>query len=465
LEHDIQKKIEQELAPDLDGELLTTGHSDYKPHNLLWNGFFNPKPTSVIRCKTGKDVQKTIRFIRNNSIPFSVKSGGHDYAGKSVIDNGIVIDLSLMNEVHVDPDAKTAVAGPGVKWRQMDTETQKYGLATTGGTVSTVGISGFTLGGGTGYLARKIGTAADNLFSAKIVTATGQMVSVNENENPDLFWAIRGGSGNFGIVTEFGFRLTETGPGVTAGQIVHTYDTIPEALRFYRNFMEEASDDLTCYAFIMKIPAADDFPEKLHGQTGLFFIFCHLADEVSALNELNPLSGFGNPILSFIQRMNYTDVQQMFDGGMTSGNRWYSRANYFNRLSDELIDIIFKNTSSIPGEFSAAYLEPLGGAINRKAADAIAFPHRNAAFSFHIFPGWQSSEKDEEVIAWAREFSKKINPHAAQGVYVNLLAHDENNRIREAYGNNYRRLGEIKKKWDPENLFWSNHNIPPVNDE
>ena len=465
MESGIQGKLKQSLTQNLEGELLINGESDYQPRDLLWNGYFNPKPAAVVRCKCGADVQHTIRFIRGNEIPFSVRSGGHDYAGKSVSDKGIVIDLSLLNGIVVNTDKKTATAGPGVKWRQMDAETQKHGLATTGGTVSSVGISGFTLGGGTGYLARKMGIAADNLISAQVVTASGELVAASENENPDLFWAIRGGSSNFGIVTRFEFRLIETGPEVTAGQIVHLHENIPGALRFYRKFMQQASDDLTCYAFIMKIPPIEAFSEDLHGQTALFFIFCHLSGEETASNELKPLSEYGNPVLSFMQRMKYTDVQQMFDEGMAKGNRWYTRAHYLDALPDELIDIIFKETSSIPGEFSAAYLEPLGGAINRKAPDAIAFPHRDATFSFHIFPGWQKKEKDEEVMKWAKQFSKKIKPHSGRGVYVNLLAHDEESRIKEAYGVNYHRLRKIKKKWDPENLFRANHNIPPADSD
>lgn len=455
IEYEHLKKLSEQLS----GTVIKPGDADYDNLRTGWNGLFDKFPAAIVRCKNSDDVVHCIHVVREKALPFSVKSSGHDYAGNSLIDGGLVIDLSKMKNVDVNSEERTGRAGPGVTWGQFDAETQKHGLATTGGTVSTVGIAGYTLGGGTGYLARKHGLALDNLISVEIVTANGEKHCARKNENTDLFWAIRGGSGNFGIVTSFEYRLHKIGPKIIAGQIVYPHDKAEEVLRFYRDFMSEASDDLTCYAFFLNVPPIDIFPEESHGKSALSIVLAHSGSLETANKELTPLLSFGDQILTAVQPMPYTEAQQMFDEGMGKGNRWYSKAHYLNSLSDEAIETIKKFTGSIPGPFSVAYLEPMGGAINRIDTDETAYPHRDAAYGLHIFPGWEDPDKDDVAIEWAKKFYKAMSSYSTGAVYVNLLGHDEKDRVPHAYGSNYEKLVRIKKKWDPDNLFRSNHNI------
>lgn len=450
------------LGKELNGNITKQGDSGYHKLRIGWNGFFDKYPAAVARCKNSDDVARCIRFVKEHNLEFSVRSGGHDYAGKSICDGGLVIDLSGMNSIEIDPAEKAAIVGPGVRWGAFDEAAQKHGLATTGATVSNVGVAGYTLGGGTGYIARKYGLAMDNLLSARIITATGESILASEHHYEDLFWAIRGGSGNFGIVTSFEFSLHEVGPEITAGQVVFPFDQAGDVLRFYRDFMQDAPEEITCYAFFLNAPPIDAFPESYHGKPVLSLVMAHIGDSETAQAELAPLLNFGDPILNMVQPMPYTAAQTMFDEGMTSGNRWYSKAHYLDEISDVAIDTMLQHTKKLPGAFSVAYFEPMGGAINRIDPELTAFPHRDSAYTLHIFAGWTDTEADEEPMNWAKEFHIAMSPHASGGVYVNLMGQDEQNRIPDAYGSNFDRLKEIKKKWDPENLFRSNQNIEPT---
>lgn len=450
------------LEKKLEGRLIRKETTGYDESRKQWNYFFDFRPAAIAFCQNTNDVIECVNFVRENSIEFSVRSGGHDYSGKSVIDDGLVIDLSRLNSIRINPEKRTALAESGNTWGRFDEEAQKHGLATTGGTVSTVGIAGYTLGGGTGYLARKHGLAVDNLLSAEVITASGSLLRVNEIENQDLFWAIRGGGGNFGIVTSLEYRLHETGPEVMAGQVVHLFENAEKVLRFYGDFMQDAPDELTCYAFFLNVPPVDFFPEKMHGKTALFLIMCHIGPVEKAREELKPLLEFGNPELNTVQSMAYTAAQKMFDEGMGKGNRWYTRALMVDTLSEAAIKKITKFTESIPGSLGAAYLEPMNGEIQRVESSATAFPHRSSAFGMHIFPGWTDTETDLAPMQWARDFYSEMSSYSNNGVYVNLLAHDEPERVKQAYGDNFEELSRIKRKYDPENLFSNNHNITPA---
>jgi len=449
------------LPQQIQGSVIKPSDSKYDDHRKGWNGYFDKKPLAIVNCKNSNDVVHTIRFVKKESIPFSVKSGGHDYAGHSIIDDGIVIDLSGMKAIEVDPVKKTVRAEPGNRWADVDKATTKHGLATTGATVSTVGIAGFTLGGGSGYIARKAGLSVDNLITADVVLASGEKVRASEQQNRDLFWALRGGSGNFGIVTSFTYRLHEFPDEIMAGQIAFPFDQAHDVLQFYREFMDSASDNLTCYAFFLNVPPVYPFPENQHGKSALFLVLAHLGSHAEAEKELKPLMNLGNPMFTAVQSMPYSSAQTMFDAGMTKGNRWYSKAHYLDSLSDEAMKTVLKFTRSIPGAFSAVYLEPMGGMINRVDSSTTAFPHRNTAYGLHIFPGWADDSSDETAMKWAKDFFNEMKNHANGGVYVNLLGQDEEDRTPEAYGENYKRLVKLKKKWDPENLFRNNHNIVP----
>lgn len=451
----------KDFAKEFSGSLILPGDREYDEARRLWNGLYDKYPAGIAKCSNSSEVRQAVKFVRENELLFSVRGGGHDYAGNSVCDNGLVIDLSLMNKVEVDAGKKTAQVEGGATVGEFDAAAQKHGLATTTGTVSTIGIGGLALGGGSGYLSRSFGMTLDNILSVEIVTADGQIISASDEENPDLFWAIRGGGGNFGIVTSFEFRLHEVGPEVISFQAYFPHERSREALQFYREFMANAPDKLQCYAFFLNVPPVEPFPKEYHGKTTCALIACHSGDPEKAKAELKPLQEFGKPFLKFLQPIKYTALQKSFDAGMPKGLRWFTKAHYLSELSDISIKILEKNTRSLPGAFTMTYLEPVGGAVNRKDPAATAFPHRNAAYSLHIFPGWSDAEDDQKNINWAKDLHAALQNEASGGVYINLLSHDEKDRVKAAYGENYSRLKEIKKKWDPENLFRSNHNIDP----
>ncbi len=451
----------KKLSENFKGELIFPEDDQYDKARQLWNGLYDKYPAGIARCGKPSDVVTAVNFVRENEVAFSVRGGGHDYAGNSVCDDGLVIDLSPMNKVEVDLKTKTAVVQGGATVGEFDAAAQKHGLATTTGTVSTIGIGGLTLGGGSGYLSRRYGMTLDNVISVEIVTADGRQILASEEENADLFWAIRGGGGNFGIVTSFKFQLHDVGPEVLSFQAYFPHGKSREVLQFYREFMAKASDELQCYAFFLNVPAVEPFPKEYHGKTTCALIACHFGDPEKGKAELEPLQKFGDPFLKFLQPMEYTSQQKSFDAGVPKGLRWFTKAHYLSEVSDTTIDILEEYTQQLPGAFTMTYLEPMGGAVNRIKNSATAFPHRDKAYSLHILPGWSDVEKDEENISWAKEFHKTIQKEAAGGVYVNLMSHDEKERVKAAYGENYNRLVKVKKKWDSNNLFKGNHNIKP----
>lgn len=459
--NEVSEKAIVHLKKHITGDIIHPESNDYDRSRKVWNGLFDRRPSAIVNCRNSEDVKSSVNFARTHDIPVSVRSGGHDYAGKSVCDGGIVIDMSNLKKIEINPDEKRARVEAGVLIGEFDKKAQEYGLASTGATVSTVGVSGFTLGGGSGYLSRKHGLSIDNLLSVKIITANGSEVTANENDNPDLFWAVRGGGGNFGVVTSFEFQLHPVGPEIMAGQVVYPFDQADAAIRFYHSWMANASDELTCYLFFLKIPPLEIFPVESHGRPALSFVVGHIGSVDRARREMKPLLEFGKPVLQAVQPMPYTSAQTLFDEGLAKGNRWYSKAHYIDSISDDLINVILSNTEHVPGPLSVVYFEPMGGAINRIDQDATAFPHRSAAYSIHILTGWSDSEIDESVISWGKEFHNELKPFSTGGVYVNLLGHDESERVKNAYGKNYPKLREIKGKWDPDNIFRQNHNIIP----
>jgi FAD/FMN-containing dehydrogenase len=373
-----------------------------------------------------------------------------------------MVDLSSMTGVRVDPDAKTAQVQAGATWGDFDHEAQAFGLATTGATVSTVGVAGCTLGGGTGHLARKCGLSLDNLISADVVTADGSFVHASEEENPDLFWGLRGGGGNLGVVTSFEFRLHEVGPEVLTGQILHPMADAAEGLRFYRDFMADAPDALQAYAFFVHVPPIPAVPEHYHGETALDFVVTYAGDQETGEEVFRPLRAFGDPILDAVRPQPYTALQQTFDEGVPKGQRCYSKAHYLDALPDAALDTVVEHVDPLPGPFSMVYFEPMGGAIGRVDPTATAFPHREAAYGFHVLTGWSDADQDAEIMDWTRDFHSAMAPYASGGVYVNLLGADEEARVPSAYGHNHDRLARLKNKYDPENLFRINHNVAPV---
>jgi FAD/FMN-containing dehydrogenase len=444
------------------GPVLTAEDAEYDDARRIWNGRFDRRPAAIARCTAVADVRAAVDFARRNPILVSVRSGGHDYSGMSVCDGGLMIDLSQMSAVEVDGASKTLRVQPGARWGAVDRETQALGLATTGGVVSTVGVAGYTLGGGTGHLARKYGLAIDNLLSADVLTAAGDMVRASETENADLFWGLRGGSGNFGIVTALEFGLHELGTHVLAGQLIHPLEQAHDVLRFYRGFMADAPDEVQCYAFFIRVPPLPVFPEQYHGKVAIDLVVTHAGPLEDGEKRLGPLRSFGRPLLDTVAPLPYVTLQQAFDAGMMGLNRWYSRAHYLHELTDGAIDAIVARVQDLPGEFTLVYLEAEGGAIARVDRAATAFAHRDARFALHIFPGWAKAADDAAMMEWAREFHSEMSPYATGGAHANLLGGDEQNGARSAYGTNYARLLDLKRKYDPENFFLMNNNVDPA---
>jgi len=450
------------FSDQLRGEVLQPEDGGYDEARTVWNGMIDKEPAVIARCTGAADVIAAVNFARDLDLLLAVKGGGHNIAGNAVCDDGVMIDLSPMNDVRVDPETQTARVGGGATWGDFDHEAQSFGLATTGGIVSTTGVAGLTLGGGLGHLDRKYGLAHDNLRSVDVVTADGELVHASEEENPELFWGLRGGGGNFGIVTSFEFDLHEVGPELLTGPIIYRYEDAANAFRFSRDFMADAPDEIQCYAAFSKGSAELGLPEPLHGETIFILIPTYVGDVAAGEEALRPLRRFGDPIADAVTPTPYLALQQMFDERWVEGLRYYWKSHFFDELTDEAIETIVDYCDS-SAPFMSVFTDGwLSGAISRTDPDATAFPHRDKAVSLTIGMQWEDPERDDELIAWAREFHETLEPYAADGVYVNLLDQDDDDRIDDAYGEWYEQLRELKGKWDPENLFRMNHNIEPV---
>ena len=452
--------ITDQLAQVIHGAVLGIDDQGYDEARGVWNARFESRPDLIVLANRADDVSAAIRFARHEGLDLAVKGGGHSYAGHAAMRGGILVDLSSMNDTEIDAERRTARVGAGATWGDFDKQAQLHGLATTGATVSGTGVAGVTLGGGTGYLVRKHGLAADNLLSATVVTADGDVVFASEEEHSDLFWGLRGGGGNFGVVTELEFRLHEIGPEVLAGQMVYPIDAAKDALRFYRDFMQEAPEELQCYAFFLRVPPIPEFPEESHGQLALDLVLCYLGDPEEGQELIRPLQELGRPILSFVAVQPYTSVQTTFDEGLPRA-RYFTRAHYVEQISDAAIAVIMEHVEGMVGAFTSFYFEPLMGAPGRVPISATAFPERDALYSFHILAGWTDLRQDHAVMAWTRSFHEAMAPHAKGGAYVNLLGEDEHERVERVYGENHRRLVELKREWDPDNVFRRNYNIEP----
>jgi FAD/FMN-containing dehydrogenase len=443
----------RELETALRGEVFRPGHPDYDPARTLFNAMIDKHPALIARCRTAPDVQRALEFAQRHHLPIAVRGGGHNIAGKALCDDGVVIDLSVMKEVRVDPAARTVRAGAGLTWGEFDRATQAHGLATTGGFISTTGIGGLTLGGGLGWLMRTYGLACDNLRSVEVVTADGQLRVADAEHEPDLFWAVRGGGGNFGVVTSFEYQLHPVGQ-LLAGVVFYPVDQARDALRFYRELMATAPDELMAYALFLTSPEG----------VPLFGIAaCYVGPVETGERMLGPLRGFGRPVADLIQPMSYLQLQSMFDPGFPAGRLNYWKSSFLRELSDEAIDTLVARLAAFPSPLSAFALEPLGGAVSRVGVDQTAFPHRKVGFSLVIVSMWTDPAESARQIEWTREFWNAMQPFSSEAVYVNYLDADEAERVPAAYGAaTYQRLRRIKERYDPENFFRGNQNIAPV---
>ncbi len=453
----------EQLAKSLRGRLITSTSPDFETERKAWNGIVDQRPLAIAYCEGTADVITALDFSRTHHLPTAVRGGGHSVSGKAVADGALTIDLSPLRSVHVDPAARTARVDGGATWGAVDHETQAFGLAVTGGIDSRTGVAGLTLGGGVGFLARAYGLTIDHLKSVDVVLADGRLLTASETENPDMFWALRGGGGNFGVVTSFEFRLNEVGPEVITAQVFHTMDSAADAVAFYRDFMAEASDKTSCYAVFINMPPVASFDEGLQGSTTLAFSACHAGPLDEGEAALAPLAAFGSPILSVVAPMPYTALQSGFEEATPDGARYYWKAQYMDELTDEAITLLVTEVDPLPGPYSTVSIDPMGGAIATVGATATAFPHRVARFGLRISAGWTDPDHDDAATTWARSLHQIMGPHTASDVYSNYLDHDDADRVEAAYGVNLARLQEIKAKYDPNNVFnQANLNVVPA---
>jgi len=450
-----------ELERSVRGELIRPGSASYARHRKVWNGSIDRFPAVITRCAGVSDVIAAVRFARSTRLPVAVRGGGHSLPGLSVCDGGIVIDLGPMKGVIVDPTTRTARAQAGVLWGELDRETQTFGLATTGGIVSHTGIAGLTLGGGIGWLQRKHGLTIDQLVSAEVVTAEGEFVKASETENPDLFWALRGGGGNFGIVTEFEFRLQPVGPIVLAGPVFWRMHESPSLLRFYRQWIAEVPDELMTTVVHRKAPSLASVPTELHGEPVVSVVCCYAGPVEEGQQVVRPLRAFGSPVLDLLEPKPYLAHQAMFDPSFPHGRWYYHRACDVAELSDDVIDVTVEHALRMNSPLNAFPIWQLGGAVARVGEDETAFQGRTAGHTFNITAVTETSAGFDEERAWVQDFWSALTPHQTS-VYVNFLMDEGNERVRQAYGvTKYQRLQAIKDRYDPDNFFRLNQNISP----
>jgi FAD/FMN-containing dehydrogenase len=451
------------LRGGLRGSLCLPGDGGYEEARTLWNAMIDRRPAAIVRAAGAADVLQTVRLASRHRLLLAVRGGGHNIAGNAVCDGGLMLDLSLMRSVRVDPAARRVRVEPGARLADLDRETQAFGLATPVGINSTTGVAGLTLGGGFGWLSRKLGLTIDNLISADVVTASGELSSASASENADLFWAIRGGGGNFGVVTSFEFEVHPIGPQVIAGLIVHPFANAREVLAEYRKAVSKAPDEMSCWVVMRKAPPLPFLPPEVHGTEVVVLALCHAGDLASGEKAAAPFRAIGKPIADVVGPSPFVGWQTAFDPLLAPGERNYWKSHDFIEIGDGLIDVLLDAVKRLPSPQCEIFVGNLGGAINRVPVDATAYPHRDVNFVMNVHTRWSEPSQDQKCITWARSLYDAAAPFATGGVYVNFMPDDEAQRVRSgAYGPNYERLARIKAKYDPENLFRLNQNVPPA---
>jgi FAD/FMN-containing dehydrogenase len=447
------------LKDKVKGEIVLPGDPNYNEVREIWNAMIDRRPAVIIQCAEADDVPHAISYARDNGLEISVRGGGHNIAGSALCNNGVMIDFSKMTAVKVDAQKKRAYVEPGATLGDFDKAIQAHGLATPVGINSTTGIAGLTLGGGFGWLTRKYGMTVDNLISAKMVTADGRKIQVSEEENADLFWAIRGGGGNFGVVTQFEFALYPVGPEILAGLLVFPIDQAKQVLEKYREFVKSAPEELSIWVVLRKAPPLPFLPVAVHGKEVVVLAIFYAGDIAEGEKFIDPLRSFGDAYGEHVGAQPYVQWQQAFDPLLTPGARNYWKSHNFIELSDGALDSIIEFVGKIPFPQCEIFLGLIAGAANRVSSNAMAYGHRDAKFVLNVHGRWDEAAQDEIGIAWARAFFKASAPYASAGVYVNFMTEDEGDRVAAAYGVNYARLKQVKKKYDPKNIFHNNQNI------
>ena len=443
-----------DLANRVSGPVLRPGDPGYDAARAVHNGLIDRRPVVIVRSRKAADVAAALAFAREADLEVTVRGGGHNVAGRAVADGSLMIDLAEMKRIAVDPDGATATAEGGVLWAELNDAAAVHGLAVTGGAVSTTGIAGYTLGGGLGWLMSRYGLAADNLLEVELVTADGTVLSVDADSHPDLFWALRGGGGNFGVATSFTYRLHAV-PTVVAGLIAHPFDAAGDLLRFYREAVATSSDDLTVFAALVHAP--DGSGAKLAA-----LVVSHTGAPEEAERELEPFKAWGSPLVVDVGEMPYPVLNTILDGGFPAGSLNYWLSSFTRGLSDELIDTAVERFASVPSSMSAILFEHFHGAVTRVGATDTAVPHREEGWNLVLPSVWVDPAETEANIGWTRDTFAALRPQFAGRRWLNYLGDDQaDDAIRAAYGPNYDRLREIKRRYDPGNVFHGNHNIAP----
>jgi FAD/FMN-containing dehydrogenase len=445
----------------LHGQILTPGDVEYDRARQIWNAMIDRRPSVIVRCADASDVSHVVAFAREQGLDLAIRGGGHNIAGSALCDGGLVLDMSRLTEIVVDPERQRAHVQPGATLAQVDAATQSHGLATPLGINSTTGIAGLTLGGGFGWLTRKYGMTIDNLESADVITADGNELHVDDRHHSDLFWAIRGGGGNFGVVTRFTFALHPVGPDIVAGLLVFPFEQASRVLRGYREYMASAPEELNVWIVLRKAPPLPFLPDAVHGKEVVVLAAFYCGDVGDAGPHVQALGRLGDVHGTHVGAQKYTAWQQAFDPLLTPGARNYWKSHNFSELSDDAIDCLTSYAGRLPSAESEIFVGLIAGAANRIAAEAMAYAHRDARFVLNVHTRWRSPAEDDACIAWARQFFKASAPFASSGAYVNFMTEEEGHRVSDAYGSNYERLVQLKRKYDPQNVFHINQNIRP----
>jgi FAD/FMN-containing dehydrogenase len=450
----------QDFRSRLRGELIRPGDASYEEARKLYNGMIDKRPALIARCVDVADVIGAVNFAREHTLTLAVRGGGHNGAGLAGCDGGLVIELSRMKGIHVDPAARTVRVEGGCTWGDVDHATHAFGLATPSGFISTTGVGGLTLGGGIGYLSRTHGLTLDNLLGVDMVLADGSFVSANAQEHPDLFWAVRGGGGNFGVVTSFLFRLHPIST-VYGGPMLWPMEQAAELLAFWRDFILSAPEDINGWFGFVTVPPAPPFPEQFHMQKMCAIVWCDTGPLAQAEERFKPIRAFGPPAVDFAGPIPWPALQSMFDALYPAGLQWYWKADFFNELNDKAIDLHVKYGAQLPTMHSTMHIYPINGAAGRVGKNDTAFSFRDAKFAEVIVGVDPDPANNQRMIAWAKDYWTALHPYSAGGAYVNMIMDEGQDMVKAAYRDNYARLAQVKATYDPTNLFHMNQNIRP----
>jgi hypothetical protein len=453
----------ERLSRTFGGQLLREEDEGYEEARKIWNGCFDRRPAVIARCRSASDVQAAVAFAREQELEISVRGGGHGI-GYGTWDDALVIDLSPMKSIEVDASARVCRAQPGLTWGEFDAATQAHGLAVTGGRVTSTGISGLTLGSGSGWLERRCGLTGDNLLAAKLVTADGRLLTVSRDENPDLFWGLRGGSGNFGIVTEFTFQLHQIGPVIYGGMLVCLPERAPEVLRFLSSYMAEAPDDLGGGAAFVSAPPEPFVPQEMHFAPILGVIICWTGEPEEGERVVAPIREAAQPVMDMVAPMPYTALQSLLDPAWPRGVQAYFKAEFLTDLDEPAIEKLVRHGAARPGPLTQLLLEPLGGKMARMPEEDSALGRRDMPWVYHALALWTEPDQEsaDAQVRWARELAADMAPHTVPGVYLNFTSDEGEQRVRSTYGEErYARLVALKDRYDPTNAFHLNQNIKP----